>query len=119
MNIINELQNAMREVEKGTKFRGNWFRISDVLTIVICGMLCQLTTLKKIHMWASTEPVRQFLLEQFQIRFIPKRAQFYNILKVVDPEKFNLAFVRWVRCILQDDMAGKTIALDGKTMFYE
>ena len=47
---------------------------------------------------------------------LPCRAQFYNILKCVDADKFNLAFIRWMEGVLFDGVSGKTIAIDGKTV---
>lgn len=116
MSITSELQNAMREVEKGAEYRGYWYKISDILTIMVCGMLCGLQEIDDVWQWSKAGPASQFLLEQFQIRKIPCRAQFYNILGCVDPEKFNLAFIKSMQFVLQDGMAGKTIAIDGKTI---
>lgn len=116
MSITSELRNAMREVEKSAEYQGYWYKISDMLTILICGMLCALQSIDDIHEWSKSAPAKQFLLEQFQIRKIPCRAHFYNILGYVDPKKFNLAFIKWMQYVLQDDFAGKTIAVDGKTI---
>ena len=116
MSTVSELQNAMREVENGEEYQGYWYKISDMLTILICGMLCALQTIDDIHEWAKSAPAKKFLMEQFQIHKIPCRAQYYNILGYVDPEKFNLAFIKWMKYVLQDKFAGKTVAIDGKTI---
>jgi len=116
MSVLSELQSAMREVESGAEHQGYWYRVSDMLTILVCGMLCALQHIDDIHEWAKSAPARQFLLEQFQIRKIPCRAQFYNILGCVDPEKFNHAFIKWMQYVMQDKFAGKTVAIDGKTI---
>lgn len=116
MSILNKLSEAMQEVEERTDHAGYYYKISDVLTIMICGMLCNLQTISDIHEWSKAEQVKEFLLEQFQIRKIPSRAQFYNLLSCVDASKFNAAFIKWMQYVLQDDMTGKTIAIDGKTI---
>lgn len=116
MSILSELHKTMLEVEKGTEYQGYWYRISDILTILVCGMLCSLQHIDDIHEWSKSAPAKQFLLEQFQIRKVPCRAQFYNILGCVDPERFNQAFIKWMQYVLQDNFAGKTIAIDGKTI---
>jgi len=79
-------------------------------------MLCKLETIKDIILWSQSEPVKRFLLEQFQIVYIPKRSQFYNILGYVNPKKFREVFINWMKWVLADEMAGKTIAFDGKTI---
>ncbi len=116
MSILNKLSEAMQEVEKASEHIGYYYKVSDALTIMICGMLCNLQNISDIHAWSKAEPVRNFLLTQFQIRKIPSRAQFYNLLTCVEATKFNIAFIKWMQYVLQDDMSGKTIAIDGKTI---
>ena len=64
MSIISKLSEAMKEVEKGTQHRGYYYKISDALTIMICGMLCNLQNISDIHEWSKAEPVRELLLTQ-------------------------------------------------------
>ena len=116
MSIISKLSEAMKEVEKGTQHRGYYYKISDALTIMICGMLCNLQNISDIHEWSKAEPVRELLRKQFQIRKIPSRAQFYNLLACVNPSKFNMAFVKWMQYVLHGSAVGNTIAIDGKTI---
>lgn len=116
MNIFGELQKAMRETESGSMHHGYWYCISDVLTIMVCGMLCSLQTIDDIHEWSKSEPTRAFLEKEFKIERIPCRAQFYNILACVNPEKFNQSFIKWMQMVLQGGLTGKTVAIDGKTI---
>ena len=117
MGILGKLQEAMKEVEQEATHNGYWYCISDTLTILVCGMWCSLQTIDDIHEWSGAEPVRCFMKEQFGIRKIPCRAQFYNILKCVDAGKFNMHFTKWVKqALLQGGAEGKTVAVDGKTI---
>lgn len=113
---MSELQKAMRETELESSHHGYWYSISDVLTIMVCGMLCSLQTIDDIHEWSQSGPTRAFLKEEFQIERIPCRAQFYNILACVNPEKFNQSFIKWMQTVLQSGVSGKTVAIDGKTI---
>ena len=107
----------MKEVEQGSIHKGYWYSISDALIILVCGMWCSLQKIDDIHEWSQANPVRCFMREQFGINRIPRRAQFYNILKCVDAEKFNLCFTNWVRqALFQGGVAGKTVGIDGKTV---
>jgi len=83
---------------------------------MICGMLCHLQTIDDIHEWSQAEPTGRFFYEQFGITKIPCRAQFYNIIGCVDSEKFICAFTKWMQKVVQGDVAGKTVAIDGKTI---
>jgi len=116
MKILNELQKAMEEVERESEHKGYWYRLRDILTILICGMLCSLQTIDDIHEWSQSTPTRKLLTKRFKIEKVPCRAQFYNILGYVKPEKFNEVFIKWVQRVLCVSVSGKTVAIDGKTI---
>jgi len=116
MSQLGELQKCMLEVEAASDFKGYWFRISDVLLISVCGLLCGLETVSDIHEWSKARPVRAFLTEQFGMKDVPCRSQFYNILAYVDAEQFEKSFIRWMQYVLAGGVAGKTVAIDGKTV---
>jgi predicted transposase YbfD/YdcC len=116
MDQMSELRKSMREVEEESEFKGYWFSISEVLSIIVCGMLCGLENVNDIHEWAKARPVRMFLMEHLSIAEIPCRSQFYNILGRVNAEQFGKSFVRWMRGMLPGGVAGKTVAIDGKTV---
>ena len=104
------------ETEKGSNRQGYWYCISDALILMVCGMLCSLQTIEDIYEWSKAAPVRAFVKEWFLIEKFPCRAQFYNILGCVEAEKFSRAFMKWIESLLQGGIAGKTVAIDGKTV---
>ena len=110
------LREKMTEVEKECERKGYYFKISDALTIMICGMLCGLKNISDIYEWAKSEPARQFLFDEFKIHKLPSRAQFYNLIGYVNPKKFNIMFIEWAEEILKNDNKDRTIAIDGKTI---
>lgn len=116
MSVLGELQQAMRDVEEHANHQGYWYCISEVLTIMVCGMLCNLQTIDDIHEWSRSRPTKIFLEEQFGIEKLPCRAQFYNILAAVDSKKFSHCFIEWMQSVLAGGVAGKTVAIDGKTV---
>jgi len=83
---------------------------------MVCGSLCGLQKTDDIHDWAKSAPTRKFLEKEFRIRKIPCRAQVYNILGMVNAEKFKEWFTKWIYSILEGSVTGKTIAIDGKTI---
>jgi len=104
----------MKFFEEEAEHEGYWYSIGDVLTILVCGMLCGLQRIDDIHDWAHAAPPRAFLEAQFGITRTPCRAQFYNILRCVDAEKFNLSFVRWMSTVLSGSAQGKTRSLPAR-----
>lgn len=115
MEIAKELIAAMREMEDKTRHEGYWYSIGETLAIMVCGMLCKLQTMDDIHEWTQADPTKEFFREYFGIARIPCRAQFYNIIGCVDSEKFAAVFRNWMQTVVQG-VAGKTIAVDGKTV---
>jgi predicted transposase YbfD/YdcC len=116
MGIFEDLQEKMRNLEDSEIHDGYWYRISDALVIMICGLLCRQQKIDDIHDWAKSAPTSKFLLEQFEIERIFSRAQFYNLLALVDAEKFKLLFTEWMQNILCGGLKGKTVSIDGKTV---
>ena len=104
------------ELGESSAYQGYWYSISEALIIMVCGMLCSLQCINDIYEWSKAVPVRKFLDERFGIGKIPCKAQFYNILACVDAEKFNRLFVQWMQGMLRGGIAGKTVAIDGKTI---
>jgi len=116
MGILNELQKEMKSLELGANHKGYWYSIGDTLTVLVSGLLCGLREVGEILDWAKAAPTQKFLSEEFGIEKIFCRAQFYNILACVDAEQFKLSFARWMQGLLQGQMKGKTVSIDGKTV---
>lgn len=111
---MKKLRTAIQELDKD--YSGYYYKISDILTVLICGALCGLQNISDIYEWSKAAPVREFFFKEFRIRKFPSRAQFYNIIGCVNPEKFNKIFIDWVKTMLSEGANGKTIAIDGKTV---
>jgi predicted transposase YbfD/YdcC len=116
MGIFEKLKEEISKVERESKHLGYWYSISEVMLMMVCGMLCGLQRVDDIQDWVKAAPVQTFLESYFGIKRTPCRAQFYNILRCVDAEKFKLSFVRWMKSVLGETVAGKTVAIDGKTI---
>jgi predicted transposase YbfD/YdcC len=79
----------MAEVEEESDYKGYWFCIGDILSIIVCWMLCGLGSVSEIYDWATAKPVRAFLAEQLSVAEIPCKAQFYNILGRVNADALH------------------------------
>ena len=60
MTIFNDLQNKVKELYKVSSHKRYYFKVLDVLTIMICGALCTLTTIYDIYEWVKAEPTKDF-----------------------------------------------------------
>lgn len=111
MCIISE----MKKVAKTVEYRGYWYRLSEIVEILILGLLCQLQTMKDIHDWAKSEIAREMLREKFQIRIIPCYSHFTNLVGMIDSDELNKIFMEFFQK-LAGELTGKTVAIDGKTI---
>ena len=116
MGIFEELRQELQGVDDASSHNGYWYSVSDALIMLITGALCGLQKVMDIHEWASSKPARQFLKQQFGMDEIMCKSQFYNILAIVNVEEFKRSFVRWMQGVLGRTVAGKTVAIDGKTV---
>jgi predicted transposase YbfD/YdcC len=116
MKILDELREEMELLELGSEHNGYWYSVSDVMIILVCGMLCKLEKIVDIATWARSTPTKKFLKDYFDIEGVPSVAQFYNILGYVNAETFNESFQKWMNYVLNHTTKGKTVAIDGKTI---
>lgn len=116
MTIFNSLRDKVQKIDKTSNHKGYYYKLSDILTIMICATLCNLSVISDIYEWAKSEPVKEFLLKEFGIHKLPSRAQFYNLIGCIDPKSLNKLFIEWVEEIVKDGEEDKTIAIDGKTI---
>ncbi|MBQ9248609.1 MAG: hypothetical protein IJ171_08510, partial [Ruminococcus sp.] len=60
MDGLERLQDQLAVLEKDTEHNGYYYRATDALTIMICGMLCNLQSIADIYDCVLAEPVRDF-----------------------------------------------------------
>jgi predicted transposase YbfD/YdcC len=111
MCIIEE----MRKASSSVKYEGYYYRLSNIIEILILGLLCRMTTLKDIHFWADSKTVRLMLKENFGIRMIPCYSHFTVLVGMIDSEELNRIFMGFFAKLVET-VTGKTIAIDGKTV---
>ena len=116
MERITFITEYFEEIETEKEYDGYYYKISDVITIVILGSICGLKNLQQIHQWAIKDRTREFLKEEFGIYRIPCYYWITCILKIIKPESFNRCFEKWVRSIMPEKADKLTISLDGKTV---
>jgi predicted transposase YbfD/YdcC len=114
MDIIGNISGYFEEVETTQKYNGYWYSVKDVIVISILGSLCGLKNMILIVEWAQSVAVTKFLQEKMKIPRVPSYMQYTNIMGIIKSESLNEAMIKWIGSII--DAAGKTIAIDGKTI---
>jgi predicted transposase YbfD/YdcC len=111
MCIIEEFEKIKSTVE----YQGYYYKLTQVIKIMILGLLCRMQTMKDIQYWATSKSVSEMLSEKFGIKKIPCYSHFTNIVGLIDSEELNKIFMEFF-CKLVETVVGKTIAIDGKTV---
>ena len=104
------------EVEIEKEYDGYYYKISEVITIVILGSICGLKNLSQIHQWAVKDRTKELLREEFGIYQVPCYYWITCMLKLIKPESLNKCFENWVRSVMPSKAKKLTISLDGKTV---
>ena len=77
MSILESLQTELQTLENEQKHDGYWYHVSDALSIMICGLLCGLENISDIHSWAKSRLWSEFFHDEFGMKQIMSRSQFY------------------------------------------
>jgi len=108
----------MEEFEKistSVEYQGYYYKISEIIKILILGLLCTQKTMKEIQSWAKSKRISKLLLERLNIRKIPCYSHFAALVGLIDSEELNKIFMEFFRKLVET-VVGKTIAIDGKTV---
>jgi len=111
MNILEELKKA------GAKaiYCGYYYSLSSIIEILILGLLCRMQPLKDVHYWSTSKSTKQMLNENFGITSIPCYSHFVHLVGLIDSDELNSIFMEFFQKLIKT-AAGKTIAIDGKTI---
>jgi predicted transposase YbfD/YdcC len=116
MDYLKKLQEMADEIETKERYRGYFYSVSDVVTILVVGLLCGLRTAHEIYQWSCAKAVREIVTGYFGIKQFPCYAQFMNILGNIKADSLDSIFVSWCKMLVQHQLKDKTIAIDGKTV---
>jgi predicted transposase YbfD/YdcC len=87
-------------------------RLTDILTLVMCAVLCGIDELSEIVDYGTEKA--GFLKEVFGVESIPSCSTLTRVMNMVDAEKLSVCIVNIMREVLR--IVGNTIAIDGKTI---
>ena len=118
------IMDCFDDVEVEESHDGYFYKVSEVIKIIILGCLCGLKNVRQIHQWAVSDRVSEFLKEKFAIERIPCYYWMLCLLKIVKPESLNDCFKRWVSGFMPDykpeeerqERSALTVSVDGKSI---
>ncbi|MGH3848620.1 MAG: ISAs1 family transposase [Pseudonocardiaceae bacterium] len=112
--VLHSLLEAFREVPDPRVARTRGHPLVNVLVMSLLGAISGADGWEALELFASHRAsfFRTFLSMP---KGTPSADTFRRVFEVLDPVAFQDAFRRWLRPLL-DDLEGKTIAMDGKTL---
>ena len=121
------IMDCFDDVEVEESHDGYFYKVSEVIKIIILGCLCGLKNVRQIHQWAVSDRVSEFLKEKFAIERVPCYYWMLCLLKIVKPESLSACFTRWVHTFLPEypeeeteeknqERNNLTVSFDGKTV---
>jgi predicted transposase YbfD/YdcC len=111
MCIIEEIN----KIKTSEEYEGYFYKVSDVVKIMILGLMCAMKTMSEIHAWSEGKHQAKLLGEVFGIKQIPCYSHFTNLVGLIDSEELNKIFMEFFQKVV-GNVAGKTIAFDEKTV---
>jgi predicted transposase YbfD/YdcC len=111
MCIIEEIG----KIKISKEYDGYFYKVSDVVKIMMLGLMCSLKTMSEIHAWSQGKHQMKMLKETFGIKQISCYSHFTNLAGMIDGEELNKIFMEFFKKMV-DSVVGKTIAFDGKTV---
>ena len=111
MCIIEEIG----KIKTTEEYEGYLYKVSDVIKIMILGLMCAMKTMSEMHAWTEGKHTKQMLKETFGIKQIPCYSHFTNLVGLIDSEELNKIFMEFFQKVV-GSVVGKTIAFDGKTV---
>lgn len=89
----NLIAQYFEDVETTKEYDGYFYKVTDAITIILLGSICGLKNISQIHQWASSDRVKGFLKEKFQIEAVP--------------------CYHWLLCLMKPPIHGHSFLLKG------
>lgn len=101
---------------KDTRQEGKvYHRLTDILFIVVSGILCGYDEWDDIHVWASEPTTQEWLRKYIALaNGIPSISTMKRGFAVINPKEFSARFIEWMTASL-DLPVKDVISVDGKT----
>lgn len=87
----NLIVHFFENVETTKEYNGYFYKVTDAITIVLLRSICGLKNISQNHQWASSDRIKEFLKEKFQIKSVPCYYWLLCLMKLIKPDCFHAA----------------------------
>jgi predicted transposase YbfD/YdcC len=110
---MSSLVDSFSEVTDPRVDRQRRHLLIDIIVIAVLAVMCNADTWKDINIWGVAN--HQWLATFLELpNGIPSRDTFRRTISRVNPDQFQKAFLRWLKCV--NKRIKGVIAIDGKTL---
>lgn len=109
---MEEIKEQLSQIEDPRHQSYVKYPLADILTIIVCAVLCGLDTLGDLVIYAKNK--EEFLIKELGIAKIPSKATFARILSMIDGKKIGESILEMLRS--RFGTAGEVVAVDGKAI---
>lgn len=109
---MDDIRKMLEEIEDPRHQSYVKHALSDILIVIMCGVLCGLDTLGELTVFAKNKS--EFFKKEFGIEKIPSKATFARILSLIDGKQTGEVILSILRN--RFGTAGEVIAVDGKAI---
>lgn len=110
-----DLEDSLEELETEKEHKGYFYKVEDMVKIVLIGSLCGLRSVKQIHTWATSKNVEEALKSMLGLERIPSYPWLLTLIGLVSPESMSACMQTFAGKMMKKG-EGYTIAVDGKTV---
>ena len=110
-----EIIKGIKEAGTKAEHHGYYYKLSNIIEIMILGLLCRMQTMKDIYYWATSKDVKVMLQIYFGIKKIPCYSHFTNLVGLLESDELNKIFMEFFSKLV-GSVVGKTVSIDGKTV---
>jgi hypothetical protein len=109
------LLDALEQVKDGRFRRGVRYKLSSILAVTVCSVLCGIDSFRGIAEYAANLPLEVRKRFGFRRGKAPDEETIRKTLNKIDAAQFDSVTREWIRTRCPS-LKGKVLAIDGKTM---
>ena len=107
------IKDEIKKTGVTVKHQGYFYNLSNIIEILIMGLMCRMQKMNDIYYWATSKRVSLMLREKFDITEIPSYSHFTILAGMLDSAELNKTFMEFFSKLV-GAVTGKRIAIDNK-----
>lgn len=116
METLKSLKTVMSEIPDWRKSKGKQYDLSDLLSLIIIGLICQANDYTGLSLFVKSKSSELSKHFKFPPKSLPSHDLFKQILEKVPPKLFAQATLKWLGYEAKSSDLLEQVAIDGKAL---